>query len=372
MTLDAATDGIRYTLPLTIRDTVSGRVQNAIVDPGLSVHGSPSTAGTKQGTGVVKDLFGLGAASLNVSYSFIQLPDSFHIVPSIETTQGTDVPVVLNDSLHATGILFITPYTTASKEVVVEFTAGGLDTMSKLFNRIIPYLSVSVRDTKTGLLLEPDSDYTFTAMGIKGTGVNAITGKHNRYYLSGTISNGETWDFGHTLSMYQSAVGFDYTDHGIGSGKPSPNFNWASPHRSGTKDFVAGDRVRVSWQGGVKATFPRAAVLALIGAAPGRTDVTDAMMEGIRVVPNPYMVRHEAQRGSPVIYFNYLPEECEIRIYTVALDLVKTIHHDGGSREEWNLQTEGGQLVASQMLLAYIEAPNGKKVTKKFAVVVGK
>jgi hypothetical protein len=56
----------------------------------------------------------------------------------------------------------------------------------------------------------------------------------------------------------------------------------------------------------------------------------------------------------------------------VALDLVKTIRHSGGSREEWNLQTEGGQLVASQMLVAHIEAPNGKTAVKKFAVVVGK
>ncbi len=64
--------------------------------------------------------------------------------------------------------------------------------------------------------------------------------------------------------------------------------------------------------------------------------------------------------------------ECTIRIYTIALDLVKTITHSGGSREDWNLQTEGGQLVASQLLLAHIEATNGKTVVKKFAVVVGK
>ena len=82
-------------------------------------------------------------------------------------------------------------------------------------------------------------------------------------------------------------------------------------------------------------------------------------------------MRHEAERGNPLIFFNYLPDECTIRIYTIALDLVKTIQHQGGSRAEWNLQTEGGQLVASQLLIAHIEAPNGKQTTKKFAVVVG-
>jgi hypothetical protein len=31
------------------------------------------------------------------------------------------------------------------------------------------------------------------------------------------------------------------------------------------------------------------------------------MMEGIRIVPNPYMIRHETQRGAAVLYFNCLP-----------------------------------------------------------------
>ncbi|MDH4070853.1 MAG: hypothetical protein OEV30_10570, partial [Ignavibacteria bacterium] len=72
------------------------------------------------------------------------------------------------------------------------------------------------------------------------------------------------------------------------------------------------------------------------------------------------------------LYFNYLPEECTIRIYTVSLDLVKTIEHTNGSRAIWDLTTEGGQLVASQMLIAHIEAGNGVETVKKFAVVVGR
>jgi hypothetical protein len=49
-----------------------------------------------------------------------------------------------------------------------------------------------------------------------------------------------------------------------------------------------------------------------------------------------------------------------------------TIQHTEGSRENWDLTTEGNQLVASQMLLAHIEAANGAKTVKKFAVVVGR
>jgi hypothetical protein len=95
-------------------------------------------------------------------------------------------------------------------------------------------------------------------------------------------------------------------------------------------------------------------------------------LDKIQVVPNPYFVTHEAQQSGRQLYFNYLPDECTIRIYTIALDLVKTIHHQGGSREVWNLQAEGGQIVASQMLYAHIETANGKKTIKRFGVIVGK
>jgi hypothetical protein len=248
---------------------------------------------------------------------------------------------------------------------------GGLDTLSGLFNRVFPYLNIQLRDGVTGIPYTAGVDYSFTSDAIKAPAGPRQQTRPNRYYLSGTMSNGETWDIGHMLTINQSNIGFDFPDRGVGSGKPAPLFVWASGHRSGTVDFRAGDRVRIRWQGGVRARFPQDATVTIVGGSPGRTEVTDEMLEGIRVVPNPYLIHHEAQRGEPRIYFNYLPEECTIRIYTLALDLVKTIEHREGSREEWDLQTEGGQLVASQLLIAHIEAPNGRKTTKKFAVVVG-
>ena len=372
LSINATTNGITYTLPVTIADTISGRVHNAIVDPGLFVHGSPQTAGIKQATARITNVFGIGATDVELSYRFEQLGQPYTLSGLIESTPGADVPVIINDSLGVTGILTYSPYTSAARELLLQFTPGGLDTVNRLFNRIVPYLGVQLRDVPTGLLLRADTDYTFSGQGIRTTGGTSFTTRRNRYYLSGTLSNGEQWDFGHTLSMYNSAIGFDYPDHGVGSGKPPPYFRWASPGRAGTRDFQSADRVRIGWQGGVRSVFPQNALLTLVGAPPARTDVTGEMMEKIRIVPNPYMVRHEAQRGEPRLYFNYLPEECTIRIYTVALDLVKTIPHSGGSREEWDLTTEGGQLVASQMFVAHIEAPNGKKTIKKFAVVVGK
>jgi hypothetical protein len=369
----AATDGAKYTLPVTITDTIAGRVHNAILDPKLLVHGNTSIAGIKESTLVVNNIFGIGAANVEFRYRFEQLSDSFHIEPPvIQTQHGADVPVIVKDSLSVTGIQRITPYTTAEQEIIIEFLPGGLDTVGGLFQRIFPYLNIRISEAATGRQYTSGTEYQWQPYAVRVPSGPTQSAKPNRYYLSGTMSNGETWDIGHLLTIYESKIAFDFTDRGIGSGKQPPLFPWASSHRRGMRDFQAGDRVRIKWQGGVRAEFPREAIVTLTGGAPGRADVTNAMLDAIRIVPNPYLVRHEAQRGEPRIYFNYLPEECTIRIYTVAADLVKTIHHSGGSREEWNLQTEGGQLVASQLLIAHIEAPNGMKSVKKFAVVMGK
>jgi hypothetical protein len=291
-------------------------------------------------------------------------------VPTIEG--GSDCPIIIGDSSGVTGLQLSDPYTSQELELILEFTPGGIDTGSTIFQRYFPYLKVRLLDGATNT--DYTGEWTLSATGVRRTGGASFvpTIRTDRYYLTGPISNGEVWDFGHLLTVYNWAIAFDFADHGIGSGKPSPFFSWESQHRSGTVDFQSGDSVRFHWQGGVRAVFPQGAVIQLTGAPAGRTEVTEEMMEGIRIVPNPYFIHHEAQRSSPELYFNYLPEECTIRIYTLSLDLVKVLNHSGGSREVWDLTTEGGQLVASQMLIAHIESTNGIETVKKFAVVVGR
>ena len=203
------------------------------------------------------------------------------------------------------------------------------------------------------------------------TGFLSLQGNERRYYHTDTLITGQEWEWCHLLTIHGTRIAFDYPDRGRGNGRPGGSMPWGSGHRHGTRDFRAGDAVGIVWTGGRRGDLPKNAVVELRGGTPGLTDVTEAMLEQVRVVPNPYLVHQEAERGEPRLYFNYLPEECTIRIYTLALDLVRTITHRGGSREEWNLQTEGGQLVASQLLIAQIEAPNGTSITRKFVVVMG-
>ncbi len=368
--LSAITNGIKYLFPITIRDTLFGRTHNDVIDINLNVHGTNESKGIKQGSAVIQNIFGLGGANLEIDYSFEQLADSFLVTGTIQSNNGADVPIILKDSLNFTGITEYSPYTSAAKTISVRFTGSGVDTASMLFNRQYPYLTVELYDESTGNKI--DTGFTFSPFGVRTGTTQVYPGKPNRYYLSGTLSNNETWEFGHILKFYNTRIVFDYADRGVGSGKPGAELYWGSIHKSGTKDFSVGDRVNVSWAGGVKVNFPKDAVMSISASSSYVSTVTNQIMDKIRIVPNPYLIRHEAQRGSPQIYFNYLPDECTIRIYTIALDLVKTIYHNGSSRAEWDLQTEGGQQVASQMLYAYIEAPNGAKTVKKFSVIMGK
>lgn len=112
---------------------------------------------------------------------------------------------------------------------------------------------------------------------------------------------------------------------------------------------------------------------AFLVATPGAGPKVAGDLSEVRVVPNPFIITHRAQTriDKPILFFNYLPERCTIRIYTVGLDLVSVIEHEVGATATWDLCTEGGQQVASQLFLAHITTPEGKTVIRKFAVIAG-
>jgi len=113
-----------------------------------------------------------------------------------------------------------------------------------------------------------------------------------------------------------------------------------------------------------------------------------AMLDAIKVVPNPYLVRNnwDTDRYSKHLMFTHLPTKCTIRIYTLAGDLVKIIYHDGsqnsfakviggtptggtGGTESWDLLTYNSQLIASGVYLFHVEAPGIGNKIGKFAVI---
>ncbi|MDH3890854.1 MAG: hypothetical protein OEV49_07190 [candidate division Zixibacteria bacterium] len=96
-------------------------------------------------------------------------------------------------------------------------------------------------------------------------------------------------------------------------------------------------------------------------------------LKNIRVVPNPYFGRFsgyvETASEASEITFNRIPVGCTIRIYTLAGDLVATLHHtDGDGSESWNLQSDNGRQVASGMYVYHVESEYGEHLGR-FAII---
>lgn len=106
-----------------------------------------------------------------------------------------------------------------------------------------------------------------------------------------------------------------------------------------------------------------------------------AQLDKIKVVPNPYVAVNDIEptdrlpgttRGSRRIYFEHLPAQCTIRIFTLSGELVKELHHQSNldnGREYWDLLNRDNLGVAYGVYFAHIEAPGvGEKIVK-FALI---
>ncbi len=97
-------------------------------------------------------------------------------------------------------------------------------------------------------------------------------------------------------------------------------------------------------------------------------------LENIRAVPDPYIGRAgidewEPSRFESKLQFVNLPDVCTIRIYTIAGDLVRTLHHsDGTGAEDWDMLSVDGLEIASGVYLFHVESKYGNHIGR-FAVI---
>lgn len=125
------------------------------------------------------------------------------------------------------------------------------------------------------------------------------------------------------------------------------------------------------------------AVAVVPGTAPPET------VGEVAVVPNPYRgdipyntynppwekpqgSRNRWMEQDRHIQFINLPHDCEIKIYTLAGDLVATIYHNHSTRgyEDWNLTSSIGQAISSGIYLFTVEdKKTGKVQVGKFVVI---
>ncbi len=111
-------------------------------------------------------------------------------------------------------------------------------------------------------------------------------------------------------------------------------------------------------------------------------DVTDADMERIRVVPNPYVAAASWERPLPPtvtsgrgerrVDFIHLPAGAVVRIYNVRGALIRELAHDGAIDDgtvRWDLRTRENLEAAYGVYLYHVEAPNGASKTGRLALI---
>jgi hypothetical protein len=116
-------------------------------------------------------------------------------------------------------------------------------------------------------------------------------------------------------------------------------------------------------------------------AAQASNELAKSRLDNIYVVPNPYVVANAIEpsqllpgqlRGERRLYFENLPQQCNIRIFTMTGELVQELHHSSSldnGREYWNLLNRDGLGVAYGIYIAHIDAPEiGSKILK-FAII---
>lgn len=225
----------------------------------------------------------------------------------------------------------------------------------------------------------------------------SYVGKQNRYYKSAVSIDGvDTVDFTNILQASGVFFAFDFANHGRRFFQPAtptspgtlPEWSWAKDSMKNykwdvTTDFIPGDVVYCKTTGGALGfPAPGAKIKCVVKSTVAEQGkLSDSDMEKIKVVPNPYLITHMAQR-SPYdarLYFTKLPKICTIKIFTSNGDLVKQINHNETDSydpttvavEVWDLLSKNKQRIQSQTLIAYITTPDGAQTVKNFSVIVG-
>jgi hypothetical protein len=103
-------------------------------------------------------------------------------------------------------------------------------------------------------------------------------------------------------------------------------------------------------------------------------DVTEATLDAVRTVPDPYYVtnRLETSSNEKRLQFTNLPPEAVIRIYSLSGVLLAVLDHNdpaGGGTFTWDMRTRNNQFIASGVYFFHVETPNGKSKVGKFTVV---
>ena len=156
---------------------------------------------------------------------------------------------------------------------------------------------------------------------------------------------------------YEPNLWDDSTGDGVNNNPWIPVYSWVDQTKLVIKPkkwFVDGDY----W----------IADMSLLGR---QEEVTEDMLNDIKVVPNPYFVSsnfNEDVNGNRLMFTN-LVSNCKITIYTISGEVVDIINHNGGGSAYWDLKNQNGSNVAPGLYIFRAESDSGLDFVSKFAIV---
>ena len=172
----------------------------------------------------------------------------------------------------------------------------------------------------------------------------------------------QTWDLGESVVILEEGAGINV----------SWQFDIQEPINDILNDAVEGDVFYVA----TDRPFNNEDIYQFqMMASSIQSEKNEGLLDDIRVVPNPYVVtnilepldrQNPRDRGPRRIYFDKLPNECTIRIYTITGELVKTIYHNttfDNGQEFWDLTTKDNFPIAFGIYIYHIDAGKmGEKI----------
>ncbi len=100
------------------------------------------------------------------------------------------------------------------------------------------------------------------------------------------------------------------------------------------------------------------------GAAPSAVAGTN--VDNVRVFPNPW--RKDKHNGFPVTFSN-VPDNSEIKIFTVSAHEVRKLTVSSGGNVTWDLNNESGDRVGSGLYLYLVKTADGHQTRGKLALI---
>ncbi len=153
-------------------------------------------------------------------------------------------------------------------------------------------------------------------------------------------------------------------------------FMWALTARLRTPGDIVDDGDAFEWTWANPAKDNDIYVFDTQALVRGNNSLAKSQLDRIRAVPNPYYARstYELNQFNRRLRFMNMPENCTVRIFNLAGQLVRTLEKTDASTSilDWDLQTKNDLPVGSGVYIYHVEVPGVGAHTSRLVIFMEK